>query len=106
MIIHFIDKEKMKISELLNGMRKINLVGKVLRMNRVIEYNKNGKQGKIGSFVLADDTSTLRIVLWDTNHISLIETGDIKEGDVVEISSGDIRNGEMHLSGFSDIKKD
>lgn len=99
------DKQKMKISELLTGMKKINIVGKIIRMNRVIEYNKNNKQGKIGSFMLADETSNIRTVLWDTNHISLIESGEIKEGEVVEISGGDVRNGEMHVGSFGDIKK-
>jgi ssDNA-binding replication factor A large subunit len=85
-------------------MRKINLVGKIIRMNRVAEYNKNGKQGKIGSFLLADETGNIRVVLWDTNHIGLIETGVIKEGDMVELSNGDIRNNELHLGSFGDLK--
>jgi len=99
------DKQQLKISELVTGMKKINIVGKIVRMNRIIEYNKNGRSGKIGSFLLADSSSNVRVVLWDTNHIELIEKGQINEGDVVEIGAGDIRNGEMHLSGFSDIKK-
>lgn len=99
------EKEKMKISELMTGMKRINLVGKIVRMNRVVEYDKNGRQGKIGSFLLADDSGNIRVVLWDTNHIELIEKGELKEGTVVEISGGDIRNGEMHLSSFADIKK-
>jgi len=99
------DKQKMKLSGLLNGMKKINVVGKIIKMNRVVEYNKNGRSGKIGSFTLADDTSSMRIVLWDINHITLIEKSEINEGDVIEISGSDIRNGEMHLSGFADIKK-
>jgi len=98
------DKQKMKISGLLSGMRKINLVGKIVKLNRVAEYNKNGKSGKIGSFLLADDTSNIRVVLWDTNHISLIENGMIKEGDTVELSNGDIRNSELHLGSFGDLK--
>jgi hypothetical protein len=98
------DKQKMKISGLLSGMRRINLVGKIVRLNKVAEYNKNGRSGKIGSFLLADDSGNVRVVLWDINHIGLIERGEIKEGDVVELSNGDIRNGEMHLSSFGDIK--
>lgn len=98
------EKQKMKISGLLSGMKRINLTGKIVKMNRVVEYNKNGKSGKIGSFLLADDTSNIRVVLWDTNHISLIEKGVIKDGDVIEISNGDVRNSELHLSGFGDIK--
>jgi len=99
------DKQKMKISELLTGMKKISIVGKIIKINRVIEYNKNGRQGKIGSFNLADDSANIRVVLWDTNHIELIEKGTIKEGDSVEIEGGDVRNGEIHLSAFAELKK-
>lgn len=98
------DKQKLRISELLTGMKKINVVGKIITLNRVIEYNKNGKSGKIGSFQLADTTSNIRVVLWDTNHIGLIENGVIKEGDIIEINGGDVRNSEVHLTGFADIK--
>ena len=99
------DKQKMKISELMTGMKRINVVGKIIKMNRVIEYNKNEKQGKIGSFLLADETGNIRVVLWDTNHIGLIEKKEIEEDFVVEISNASIRNNELHLTGFSDIKK-
>jgi ssDNA-binding replication factor A large subunit len=85
-------------------MKKVNILGKVVRMNKIAEFNKNGKSGKIGSFLLADDTSNIRVVLWDTNHISLIENNTIKEGDFVELSGGDVRNSEIHLGGFADIK--
>jgi len=98
------EKEKMKISELLSGMKKVNLVGKIIEMFPVRTYEKNGRSGKIGSFVLADDTGNIRIVLWDTKHIELIEKGNIKKDDVVEMSNASVRNAEIHLTGFSDIK--
>lgn len=98
------DKEKMKISELLAGMKRANVVGKIIEMFSVREYNKNNRQGKVGTFVLADETGNVRTVLWDTNHVSLIEKGQIKTGDVVEITNASVRNNELHLTGFSDIK--
>jgi len=98
------EKEKMKVSELVSGMKRVNIIGKVIQLNPIREYNKNGKSGKIASMTLADDTGNVRLVLWDTNHISLFEENKINEGDFVEISNGTIRNGELHLSGFSDIK--
>lgn len=98
------DRQKMKLCNLLTGMKRVNIVGKIIRLNRVVEYNKNGKSGKIGSFLLADETSNVRVVLWDVNHIGLIENGGVKEGDVVEIAGGDVRNAEVHLSGFADLK--
>ena len=42
--------------------------------------------------------------MWDTNHISLIEQGKIKKGDAVEFSNAQVRNGEVHLGSFSDVK--
>lgn len=98
------DKEKIKINEIVDGMKRVNFIGKIINLFPVREFNKNGREGKIASFVIADDTGNIRCVLWDTNHISLIEKGQIKEKDFVEISSGSVRNGEIHLTSFSDIK--
>lgn len=99
------DNERLKISELVHGMKKANVLGKVTKIFPVKEYNKNGKEGKIGSLLLGDESSNVRTVLWDTNHISLLEEGKIAEGDVIEIKNGNVRNGELHLSGFSDLRK-
>ncbi len=99
------DLERMKISELVEGMRKANVIGKITELNPVKSYSKNGRSGKIGSFTLADESSNIRTVLWDINHISLIENEKIKQGSVVEISNANMRNGELHLSSFSDIKE-
>ncbi len=98
------EKEKMKISELLDGLKKVNVVGKIIRMFPVRGYKKNDREGKIGSFIVADETGNVRCVLWDMNHISLIEKEEIKENDIVEITNANVRNMEIHLTGFSDIK--
>jgi len=98
------DKQIIKITQLVPGMRKINLIGKVIELFPVREYNKNGKSGRIGSFILADDTSNIRTVLWDENHIDLISGGQINNEGVVEISNASLRNGELHLGSFSEIK--
>ena len=102
--ISFEDQD-LKISELMAGMRKVNVVGKVINIFPVREYSKNGREGKVANFVIADDTGNTRVVLWDTNHIELIENETIKVGDVVEIKNGSTRDMEIHLSGFSELKK-
>lgn len=99
------DQEKLKISELIEGMKKANVVGKVIKINPIRSFNKNGREGKVASMTIADESSNVRAVLWDTHHIELIEKGNIKEGTVVEIASGNVRNGELHLSSFADIKE-
>jgi hypothetical protein len=98
------EKEKVKVGEIMSGMKKVNIVGKIIQLFPIREYNKNGKSGKIASMTLADETGNIRTVLWDTNHIKLFEDNRIKQGDIVEIGNGTVRNDELHLSGFSDIK--
>ena len=98
------DKQFIKISQILPGMRKINVFGKVIQMYPVREYNKNGRAGRVASFVIADETSNLRTVLWDENHIDLVANGKIVTDGVVEISNATLRNGELHLTSFSELK--
>ncbi len=99
------DQERLKIKELVAGMRKVNFIGKIIELFAVNEYSKNGKSGKVCSLRMADDSSNIRVVLWDNHHISLVEEGKIKSGDIIEVSNGSMRNGEVHLSSFSDLKK-
>jgi len=90
---------------LMSGMRKVNIVGKVINIFPVREFNKNGREGKVANFILADETGSTRCVLWDSKHIELIENGNIKAGDVVEIKNASTRDTEIHLSGFSEFSK-
>ena len=99
------DKEKLKISEIVPGMKKVNLVGKIIEEPRINNFKtKNNIEGKVASMVLADETNNIRLVLWDTKHIALFEEGRIKNGDVIEVSNVTIRNDEIHLGSFGDIK--
>lgn len=98
------DNVELKISELMPGMRKANFVAKVINLFPVREFERNGRPGKVANLIVADDTGSLRVVLWDTNHISLIESGEVKKDSVIEIVNASMREGEAHLSGFSEIK--
>lgn len=102
--IHF-DKERMKIAQLVQGMKRANVVGKILEVMPVRSYSKNGKDGKVANLVIADDSGSTRAVLWDTNHIALVERGELQAGMTIEISNASVRNGEVHLSSFGDIKQ-
>ncbi len=99
------DQEKMKISELVHGMRKANIVGKILEIYPIRQYNKNGKEGKVSNLLVGDESSTIKVVLWDTHHISLVESNKLNKDDIIEISNASVRNGELHLSSFADLKK-
>lgn len=98
------ENEKLKLNELMEGMKRVRVLGKITRVFPVREFSKNGRSGKVGSFQLGDATSNVRVVLWDINHIGLLESKKLDSGSVIEISNASIRNGEIHLSAFSDIK--
>ncbi|MFA5857069.1 MAG: hypothetical protein WC867_06920 [Candidatus Pacearchaeota archaeon] len=98
------DKQSIKISQIVPGIKKINITGKIITLFPIREYNKNGRAGRIGSFILADETSNVRVVLWDENHIELISKGDIATNKVIDIENATLRNGEIHLTSFSEIK--
>ncbi len=99
------DNVDLKISEIVPGMKKVNVVGKVINLFPVREFERNGRAGKVMNFFIADETSNVRVVLWDTNHIDLFEKGLVKKDDVVEIKNASTRDSEIHLGSFSEIKK-
>ena len=98
------ENERSKINELTEGMRRASVVGKITKIFPVREFNKNGRQGKVASFMIGDETSNVRVTLWDANHISLIEKNVLAEGTAVEIRGANVKKGELSLSAFSDIK--
>ena len=98
------DNEKLKIDELLPGMRKVSVTGKIITLAPVRSFIRNDKENKVAKFMLADNTSNINVVLWDTNHINLIESGEILEGHVVEIINASVREHELHLGSFSELK--
>jgi hypothetical protein len=99
------DNEKLKIEELLSGMKKVNTVGKVINVSPVRTFKtKKGDDGKVANLFIADETSNIKVVLWDTNSIALIERGELVEGIVIEIINGSMRDNELHLGSFSEVK--
>jgi len=99
------DNEKLKIDELLPGMRKVNFTGKVIKKYPIREFTtKSGDKGKVANMIVADDTSNIKVVLWDTNHISLLESEEVQEGICVDIAAGNMREGEVHMGSFAELK--
>jgi len=99
------DNEKLKIEELLPGMRKVHVVGKVMNIFPTRTFKtKTGEDGKVANMFIADETSNIKVVLWDTNAIALLENGKIGEGSVIEILNGSMRENEIHLGSFSELK--
>lgn len=102
------EKQKVKVNELLVGMRKVSITAKIVRLFPARTFKtRNNTESKVLSMIIGDETGTVRCVLWDTNHIKLIEDGRIAEGSVVELKDAAVRGTdtkELHLSSLSDFK--
>ncbi len=79
-------------------------MGKVIDISPVRTFVRDGTEAKVVNLTVADDTSNIRVVLWDTNHIVLIENGDVAKGSVIEIGNSSVRDSEVHLGSFSEFK--
>ena len=93
--------KEVKVDRLLIGMNNVSLLGKVVKINDVVSYQKNGRSGKVVSLALGDETGIVRVVFWDANHIQDIESGKISEGSILKINGGYVRANnqykELHL---------
>ncbi len=101
------ENQKFKVTDMLIGMKKIHVIGKVMEVYPVRKYRRAGHEGEIGSFLLADNTSSIRVVLWDTHHIDKIKNNTIKKDSVIEIKNADVRGTtmrELHLGSNSTIE--
>ncbi len=76
--------KRVSLEKLVPGMRYSEVVGKVIRLFPVRQYEKNGKQGSVGSFVLQGATCSRRVVLWDEQS-KVLET--LQQGDTVTIEN-------------------
>jgi len=100
---------KVKVKDLLEGMRDLEVVGKVTRLFEVREFTtKDGRQGKVGSFILADETATIRVTAWN-DQADMISK--LKENEtVLKINDAYLKTNqgrlELHLNDKSLVQLD
>jgi len=104
------DKRELKIENLVNGMRNINIKGRIIMISDVREFErKDGKRGKVCNLIVTDETGEVRTPLWD-KQVGMIEEGKLHEGDVVQIKNAFARDNafggvEIRLSRVSRVEK-
>lgn len=95
---------KRKINALYAGMRSSELVGKVLRKFDVREFQSGDRHGKVGSFIIADETGTVRVTCW---HDQTKAMDGLRENDTVAIMDSMVKENrgtlEVHLNERSKI---
>jgi len=105
-------KEKrrdLKIKNIVADMRSVDIVARVAGMYEPREFEKNGKKGKVASMILADDSGTIRLPLWN-EEVNLITSLGLSRDSVVEVTGAwaktDQRSGtELRLGNRGKIRK-
>lgn len=95
-----------KIRDLFPGMRNADVLGRVTQVFETREFQRaDGTGGKVGSFLVGDDSGLVRIVCWG-NQADLLR--DLAPGMPIKIQGGMVRENqrgykEVHLNESSKI---
>ncbi|MEX2723690.1 MAG: DUF2240 family protein [Candidatus Freyarchaeota archaeon] len=95
-------KPALEIKDISLEMRNVTITGVITRIFPAKEFtSKDGRKGKMASILISDNSGEIRLVLWG-EHVEQIEKGKIKEGQIVRVFYGYVKEGlkgnpEIHL---------
>lgn len=88
-----------KINGLYAGIRTGEILGRVQRKFDIRDFTSGTRTGKVGSFILADETGSVRVTCWNDQTK---EMDQLLENDIVLITDGAVRENrgalEIHLT--------
>ena len=92
---------------LIPNLNNITVMGRIVAVYQSKTY-EGKKPGKYASLIIADKDGTLRVMLWN-DKADLVETGELKAGQVARFSHGytrEDRDGkvELHLGDKSEVE--
>ena len=92
---------------LVPNLNNVTVTGRIVAIYQAKTY-EGKKPGKYASLILADKDGTLRVMLWN-NKADLVESGEVKAGQVARFSHGytrEDRDGktELHLGDKSQVE--
>ncbi|MDB4303385.1 OB-fold nucleic acid binding domain-containing protein [Desulfosarcina sp.] len=92
-----------KIDRVVGGMKSVETVGKITRKFDVSNFTtKDGREGKVGSITIGDDTGRIRVTFWNDMADKL---ANFNEGDILKVSDAYARVNnnkvELHMSDRS-----
>jgi len=96
-------------ADLIPNLNSVTVVGRVVAVFSPKAFN-GSRSGKFASFLIADESGLLRVVLWN-DKTSLLESSGIRVGQVVRVLRGytkEGRNGkvEVHVGTKAEIETD
>lgn len=96
---------RLKIKNILSGMRNVEIVGRVQEKYEVREFQTETRSGKVGSLIIGDETGTVRLVMWGSQADRMNE---LNKGDTIQIEAGYVKlnnnRKEVHLGERGNLK--
>ncbi len=92
--------KKLKIKNLMPGLRSVELQARVVRIFEPREWSKGDRSGKVASVILGDETGTVRLSLWN-DEVETVLTGTIKEDSIVQLTGAMVK---MDNRGQPDLR--
>jgi ssDNA-binding replication factor A large subunit len=99
------DSAKLEIKNIMPGMKSVELSARVVKKYEVRSFDKDGRKGKVGSFLAGDKGGLIRVTAWN-DKADILDT--LKEGDNVKIENAYSKEGfkdrvELHLGDKAKI---
>jgi len=102
-------RSKVLIRDLVSGLSDVTVTGRVITVYSPRVFPRSdGTRGKVARLLIADESGTLRVALWD-EKADLVEAGKIEGGQIIRFSHGYTREGldgrlELHMGMRGDIQ--
>jgi replication factor A1 len=103
-------KRKMEIKNIVEGVRNINLIGRIFKISNITEFKKSdGSDGKVANLFIGDSTGYVRLPLWN-EQVSVVEEEAVEIGDVIQVynclsKENNFGEVEITLGKYGNIRK-
>ncbi|UCE57711.1 MAG: hypothetical protein JSW19_00470 [Candidatus Bathyarchaeota archaeon] len=97
------------VQDLVSGLNDVTVSGRVITSFPSRTYTRRDlTKGKLARLQIADRSGKLKVLLWD-DKAAFVETGEIKQGQIIKLSHGYVREGldgklELHMGSRGDIQ--
>ena len=93
---------RIMINELNPAFKGVEMLVKVLKIDPIRNFKTAAREGRVTNVLVADETGTCRLVLWDEKHLKEVEEGFLKEGMTVKVMNAYVRDNnfggkEVHM---------
>jgi len=98
----------LKIKNIIPRMNNIEILGKILDISELKEFERQGKKGKVQHINIGDETGKIRVVFWN-DKTDLLK--GFKEGETVRVKNGFTKANtfgmpEIHMGKGSTLEKE